>query len=333
MSEHSEEPTEVEQEQTWTDALTATAQDLSNPDEETVSTDTTPPAEEGDVTSDETQVELEAEQIQETEEVALEPLEKWTDEQKEMFNGLETTAQQFLLDRHKDVESHLTKETQSLSETRKRYERLDEVLKPYDELLKPRGVELAPHLHNAMQYYLAYQQDPLSTVKNLIQSAGLDQSQVFEDDSLVDPSIRALREDNAKIRQQLATFQSQPSNDTQAAQTELTSFKTATNEDGTSKYPHFEQVRALMAPLVSQGKTMDEAYKETLWTLPEHRKAQMAAETKKATDELSKQRQKKATKAKKAADVLPSSDVDKGAEKTEFRGWNDALKNTLSNLE
>src|SRR3990167_4471971 len=68
------------------------------------------------------------------------------------------------------VEGHLTKRTQELSETQKRYQKLDDVLKPYETVAKQSGVDIAPHIAEAMQYYMAFRRDPVSTVKALIQA-------------------------------------------------------------------------------------------------------------------------------------------------------------------
>jgi len=327
MREHSEEsstPTESLEE-----ALTRNLSALSG---ETESTDSTPLTDGGDVTSDEVseEAELEAGTEQESQD-ALEPPEKWKDEWKDSFKSLPLEAQKILLDRHKDVESHLTKETQSLSETRKRYEKLDDVLKPYSDALRTRGIDIEPHVANALQAYFAYQQDPVSTLKNLISTAGLTADQFFEDET-VDPSIRALRAELEETKRQLAKIEQRPDEQESTAKRQLDEFTSAKNDDGTPKYPHFEQVKTLMAPLVANGKTLEDAYKEVLWTLPEYRQEQLKASEKKAKDELEAKRKQKAEKAKKASDVLPPRNVDGNSGTKPAKSWEDRLKVTLENM-
>ena len=327
MSESNEESGSVE-ETTLEDALAANFAALS---EETVSTEAAPPEEEGTAPTGDEQV-AETEQESSIED-ALEPLEKWSESVQDQFRTLDPALQQFLLDREHDVESHLTKETQSLSEIRKRYERLDEVFKPYDEYASRNGIDMTPHIAQAMQYYMSFQQSPLETVRALIQNAGLEQDQVFEDDSLVDPSIRALRQELRETKQQLQQIQSQPQPDQTEAEQTLKAFEEAKDEQGNLKYPHFEQLREMMAPLVNQGQTLEDAYKQALWTLPEHRQSQLEAERKKAQEATEAKRAKKVSEAKKAADTLPSSDVDTGSGLPKFNGkWEDALKQTMENL-
>ncbi len=329
MSEPDQESGATEEQVTLEEAL---AHNWAAASEETVSTDTESPPDSGDVTTDETQVEQVAETVEESKD-SLEPLEKWTDDYKEAFRTLDKSSQQFLLDRHKDVESHLTKETQSLSETKRRYEKLDEVLNPYFEALRPKGVDLEPHVANALQYYFAFQQNPLDTVQTLMKTAGLTADQFMEDES-VDPSIRALRTELDQTKRELASLKSQPQEQQESdAQRQLDGFVSATNEDGTQKYPHFEQVKTLMAPLVNDGATLEDAYSRVLWTLPEHQKSQMEAAEQKAKDELEVKRQEKAKKAKKASDVLPSSDVDQTQGMKPAANWTEALEQTLSQMK
>jgi hypothetical protein len=329
MSEPGEESGTPEEQVSLEEAL---AQNWAAASGEEESTDSEPLADSGDVTTDETQVEQVAETVQESQD-PLEPLEKWTDEYKQLFGGLDRQSQQFLLDRHQDVESHLTKETQSLAESRRRYEKLDEVLNPYFEALRPKGVDLEPHIANALQAYFAYQQNPLETIQTLMNTAGLTADQFIEDEH-VDPSIRALRTELQNTQRELASLKSQPLEQQESdAQRQLENFTTATNDDGSKKYPHFDQVRSVMAPLVNDGMSMEDAYNRALWMLPEHQKSQMDAAERKAKDELEVKRKQKAASAKKASDVLPSSDVDQTQGQKPAANWQEALEHTLSNMK
>jgi len=324
MSELNEESgtTEETVESSWEDALARNLSAL-----ETESEESPPPIEAGNDAGEPAEV------VEESED-ALQPPEKWTDEQKEIFASLDHSAKQFLLNRHHDVESYLTKETQSLADVRKRYERLDEVLKPFDEVLKQKGIDITPHVANALQYYFSYQQDPSSTIKTLIKAAGLEQDQIFEDDQYTDPSIRALRNELDQTKRELAQMRSQPNQDATDAQRQLNDFRSATNEDGTPKYPHFESLRTVMAPIVADGKSMEEAYNEALWTLPDYRKSQLESRQKEAEKAAEAQRAQKVAKAKKAARTLPASDVDKTEGVPKVNGdWAAALQHTLSQME
>jgi hypothetical protein len=277
-----------------------------------------------------------AEAVVEESKDALQPLEKWPDEVKTLFSSLDAKAKQFLLDREKDVESHLTKRTQELSEVQKRYTRLDDVLKPYDEVAKRQGVDLTPHIAQALQHYMAYQRDPASTLKQLIQASQLSPEQLFGQEDNADPSIRALRTDLAQTRNEVAQLKQ---GQTQVSESQLTqqiqAFKDAKNEKGEPQNPHFERIRHLMAPLVAEGKSMQDAYNEVVWTVPEHRQAVEKAEREKSEKEAkAKAERERVTKVKNAkrAETLPSSDADRGTAPKKAKNWEEALRETRNRL-
>lgn len=313
----------------WTQALTETFKAASEPDPSTE----TPVAEPQPDPQSEVAKSAEA-VVEESPKVdALQPLEKWPDEVKTLFSSLDKKAQQFLLDREKDVESHLTKRSQELSEVQKRYQRLDDVLKPYDEVAKRQGVDLTPHVAQALQHYMAYQRDPASTLKQLIQASQLSPEQLFGQEE-ADPTIRALRTDLAQTKNEVAQLKQ---GQTQVSESQLTqqiqAFKDAKNEKGELQNPHFERVRHLMAPLVAEGKSMQDAYNEVVWAVPEHReavaKAERAKAEKEAKAEAERQRVTKVKNAKRA-ETLPASDSDKGTALKKVKNWEEALRETLS---
>jgi hypothetical protein len=277
-----------------------------------------------------------AEAVVEESKDALQPLEKWPDEVKSLFSSLDAKAQQFLLDRERDVESHLTKRSQELSETQKRYSRLDDVLKPYDEVARRQGVDITPHIAQALQHYMAYQRDPASTLKQLIQASQLSPEQLFGQEDNADPTIRALRTDLAQTRNEVAQLKQGQS---QVSESQLTqqiqAFKDAKNEKGEPQNPHFERVRHLMAPLVAEGKSMQDAYNEVVWAVPEHREAVAKAEREKSEKEAkAKAERERVAKVKNAkrAETLPSSDADKGTAPKKARNWEEALRETRNRL-
>ncbi len=272
---------------------------------------------------------------------ALQPLEKWTDDVKTRFTTLDKESQKFLLDRHSELEGDYTKKTQEIGDTRRRYERLDEVLKPYDEIAKRQGADIAPHLAQAMQLYMNVQRDPLAVVRNYVTANKLTPEQLglVGPDPNEDPSIGALRSQLDQTRQELALLRQGQVQQTDGQLTgQIQAFKDAKDEAGIAKYPHFEKVRHLMAPLVEQGKSLAEAYEATAWTLPEHRQAAMKAEVEKAEKEAKKEadkaRMEKVRKAK-TAETLPASDAEKGTSRKNLKevgGWLGALSETAKQL-
>ena len=284
--------------------------------------------------------ETEASEVQESKATkpidALEPPEKWSDEFKVRFRSLGKDEQKFLLDREKDVESHLTKRTQELSETQKRYQKLDDVLKPFDEVAKQSGVDIAPHVAQAMQYYMAFQRDPAGTVKALIQANKLTPEVLGLVDDGTDPTIRELRNQLDLTRREVASLKQGTVQATESQYaSQIATFKDAKDEAGVLKHPHFDSVRALMAPLVDSGKSLEEAYAEVVWALPAYRETQLKASKeqneKESKVKADKARMEKVRNAKKAETLAPS-DADKGSGATKFKNWESSLQETLNKL-
>ena len=339
MSESGQESGTVEKSVDWAQALTDTLSKSQEVKTETVEAPETKAAKEpdpSDVHSTEAEKpETEASEVQESKD-ALEPPEKWPDEVKTYFNSLDTVGQKFLLEREKDVEGHLTKRTQELSETQKRYQKLDDVLKPFDEVAKQSGVDIAPHVAQAMQYYMAFQRDPAGTVKALIQANKLTPEVLGLVDDGTDPVIRGLRNELDQTRRDLASLKQGTVQATESQYaSQITAFKDAKDESGAPKHPHFDSVRALMAPLVDSGKSLDEAYAEVVWALPAYRETQLKASKeqneKEAKVKADKARMEKVRNAKKAETLAPS-DADKGSGATKFKNWESSLQETLNKL-
>lgn len=270
----------------------------------------------------------------------LEPLEQWNDESKELFATLGNEAQKFLLDKHKEIEGGFTSKFQELAEERKRFESINEVLSPYEAVLKQQGQPLAPVLAQALNLLSSVTKDPAAAVKQAIQAYRLTPEQLGfgGEEDLTDPTVKAQNERIANLEYRL-TQQSQgvENKEQQAGQSELDAFSKATNEDGSLKNPHFEAVRLHMAPLVDSGKTLDEAYKEAVYIVPEYREAQAKAASdliKKEVKEASEEKRKVKVKKAKAGETLAISDVDtEEVGKPKFTNWEDSVRHTLSQME
>lgn len=325
----STEPTLTERSTDWAQALTETFKAASEPDPSTETPAAAPEPEKSET------AEVAEAVVEESHVDALQPLEKWPEDVRTLFSSLDRKAQEFLLKRESDVESHLTKRTQELSETQKRYERLEHVLKPYEEVARQQGIDITPVVAQAMQAITSYQRDPVSTLKQLIQASQLSPEQLFGQED-ADPSIRALRTQLDQTRSELASLKQgqTQANDSQLAQ-QVQAFKDAKNDKGELQHPHFDQVRTLMAPLVAEGKTMEQAYEQVVWAVPEFRQAiekETRAKVEKETKAAKERERLDKLKAAKRAETLPSSDTDRGVAPKKFSGWAAALQETAEQL-
>jgi len=343
MPEPGQESGTVEKSVDWAEALSQTLSKSQDPPAQAAAKEPDPSDVHSTDHSEDKPSETEASEVRESKPDALEPPEKWSDEFKSRFRSLGKDEQKFLLDREKDVESHLTKRTQELSETQKRYQKLDDVLKPYEEVARRSGVDLAPHVAQAIQHYMAYQRDPASTLKALIQASKLTPEALGLVDDGTDPNIRALRDQLDETRRELASLKQ---GTVQAAESQyashITAFKDAKDDAGALKHPHFDRVREVMAPLAAKlegtmppAEVLAKAYEQAVWALPEYRETQIKETQEKAEKEAKKKaetaRLDKLKKAK-SAETLAPSDADRGNGVKKFSGWDAALQESLNKL-
>ena len=147
----------------------------------------------------------------------------------------------------------------------------------------------------------------------------------------LDPEIKALRQQVNQLNSQLGNFQQQTvqgQQETLLAQ--IDSFKNQKDEKGNLAHPHFDSVRTHMATLVQQGKTMEDAYNEAVWLVPEFRESHLKSVQRKRKDESDLEKAARVKKAKKAATANKSSgkdtaeaDENKATVKDELRAaWN-----------
>lgn len=266
-------------------------------------------APETEPSSFEEEIETEAEAEVETEGEEAEPVgvtapEHWSAEDRDLFSKLPPEAQSVLLNKDKEWQRGY----QQVKESTKDWETLFE---PYKQRLDYMG--MTPQ--QAVRQLLAAQQmldsNPLQGIQQLAQSYGVDLRQLYAskpDDEYVDPEVKRIREELQQTRSYIENQarQAQMQN-VQTIQQQITAFKSAKDEAGNPAHPHFDSVRHLMAPLVQQGKSLEEAYREAVWSVPEYRESAIKAEREKAAAELDAARKKKAADAKKRGRAVSGS--------------------------
>jgi len=256
--------------------------------------------------SGESASEEEAGETEEDEETAdaspIDPPQHWAEEHKEQFRNLPRTAQDFVLERHKQMEADYTRKTTEIADVRK-------AIEPVKQHLELNGISEGDYISRlrAADQYLS--QSPQEAIQWLAQSYGIDlskfgQQQESEDDEFKDPYVQQLEE---KVRNLEGQFQSRQQQEQQASQQQVEQqvqeFANATDEQGNPKHPHFPDVRPYMGALLNSGaaKDMEEAYEQAVWARPELRQQLLDQQRKDAAQQAEKQRKEKAAKAKKAA--------------------------------
>jgi len=231
----------------------------------------TPTESVADVTAD---AQAETETVAETPVVETqEPPAYWPADEKARFAQLAPETQKFLLSRVKEQEADYTRKTQEVAEQRRAAEEITKVFEPYKQDLELSGMTPSQITKQLLAAHKFLVNDPVNALKWLAQSYKVQPETLVppkEEEAYIDPTVKALRDELNQVKAQLQyraqTEQQQSSNEVLNT---IKAFQESKNEDGTPKYPHFEQVRDVMGPLVAKGKTLEQAYEIASYTLPE----------------------------------------------------------------
>lgn len=250
----------------------------------------------------------------------IEPPSELSAEQREEFAKLPPGLQRFIADRHRDMRSDYTRKTEEIAKERTKYQELESAFEPYREELALQGTTPAQAASRLLAAQRVLTRDPLNGLKWLSQNLGVDLRQLApqpeKDEEFLSPEVKALKDEVRELRGQIQQQQvGQQTAQAAEAQRVLTEFRTAKDDAGNLKHPHADhpEVRAVMGAFISRGKTLEDAYKEAIYVLPEVRQriadeaaaAARAEEAKKAEEA----RKKKLAEAKTASSTIRSRGV------------------------
>lgn len=252
---------------------------------------------------------------------ALEAPEHWAADIRDQFGQLSSvdggrTWQEFLLNRHKEMEGDYTKKTQSLADERKQFEQAQQQYQQFEQLVQPysqqwamQGINPMQGIQSVLATAQALQQNPQDVLLQLAKQYNVDLESAIGEQPYVDPRTHQLEQQIAQQEQRWNQFQnSQVQAQQQAAVQQITSFKDATDATGNLAHPYFDEVYPGMTRLMELGhaKNLDEAYQMACQYSPEIQQ-KTNEEAKKAE---SAQRAKAAKKASEAATVVESKTTD-----------------------
>ena len=260
---------------------------------------------------------------EEPEEVFQAP-EHWSSDEKERFSSLPREAQEILVEKDKQFQKGFQERAEARSD-------LEQALEPWKQAIAQLGMSEAEAIRTTFALRAQIEQDPENGILMLAQRFGVldrlrERFSPDTDDDLADPEVKALRQQLREMKTELTSFKSMTEAERkEQLQSQINVFKNAEDETGALKHPYFDKVRHLMAPLVNQGKSMEEAYNETVWSVPEFRESQLKVKKarQKEEDELAKAR--KVKDAKKAANSIKPSGKDDPDSKDESLSLKDEL--------
>jgi hypothetical protein len=256
-------------------------------------------------------------------------------EQREEFAKLPPGLQRFIADRHRDMQSDYTRKTEEVAKERTKYQELETAFEPYRDELSMQGTTPAQAAARLLAAQRVLTRDPINGLKWLSQNLGVDLRQLApqpdKDEEFLDPQVKALKDEVSSLKAQLGQFSVGIQQSKQSeAQKIIEDFKSAKDESGNLKHPHFDnpEVKAVISGLIGQGKTLTEAYERAVYVLPEVRtkiaeeaaKAAQAEVTKKAEEA----RKLKLAAAKTAAQTIRSRGT--ADDKRESGSIEDALR-------
>lgn len=225
--------------------------------------------------------------------------EHWSAEDKEVFSALDRNGQEFLLRRHKEMESAYNEKYEQIASVRKAFE-------PYRKHLG--GIDEGQAVSYLLNTYFALRSNPKEGVKWLAGQLGVDlgsQETANSDDEYIDPAVRQLKQELQETKTRLLQFEQYGQKQIQDKALEaIQQFQSQKDEAGNLKYPHFNDVQEAMVPFVQGGSSLEEAYERAIWTVPQFRESEIARRQEeaaaKAKKEAEEARKAKAAKAKKA---------------------------------
>jgi hypothetical protein len=204
-------------------------------------------------------------------EPAYEAPQHWRQEHRELFTRHPRDVQEFILQRHREMEGDYTRRTQQLAEERRQYERQLQIAQSAKEIWGPlaqryaaQGMDEVAVQRMASAYLHAYTQDPKGFITSLAQQVGISIPQ--PEDEYVDPAVKQLRDELAQTKEHIAQQQQFRAQFEQAArvaqeqqakaqlQSTWHAFASKAGPDGKPLYPHAnnEKVRIYMGTLLQR---------------------------------------------------------------------------------
>lgn len=210
---------------------------------------------------------------EEQEQTAAQAPEHWSADDRTMFDKLDDEAKEFLLRRHRQMESDYTRKTQENAAAIKVGRLLDEAMDPAVRAdLRRIGVDNESYIRQMMQWHHMSVVNPAEFARNVVRQLRLDPAQLFgegwtEGQEDTDPQSQRM----AAIEQRLNQDQNERYNQAVAeTQAKVTAFKDEKDAAGNLLRPHFEEVRKDMAQFlrVDNSMSLQDAYEAAVFKNP-----------------------------------------------------------------
>lgn len=215
----------------------------------------------------------------------------WSEKDKGVFNTLDGKTKQWLLQRHRDMESDYTKKTMGLSEERKKYGDLNKIFEPHREELNRYGLNESQAVQELLRLYQSSQQ---TTVANPPTGQG-------------DEERNAIKQSIADLQKRFTAQQTQQQAIAiRIGQQKIKELTDSKDETGKNKYPHFDDLLPSILMLAhadlveGRAPQLVELYERAMWANPKLRQDLLSAQLRAAEQDQAQQRKEKLLAAQKA---------------------------------
>lgn len=245
----------------------------------------------------------------------------WSPEQKEKFATLPPEAQDLVIALKRDTDAHYTRKLEEAAHQRKAYEPIARTLNELSDIAAASGMDPAGVVQSyaAIEKVLTYGKfdEKVNLIGQICTKYGIpfapqDQLSALDPNAVQnfqaihdrDAELARVKADAESTRRQLQQFEAQ------SLQTQIQSFETAVNPDGSLKYPYFQAVKATMGALLAsrQAGSLEDAYQKASAPINQAIDAQTAA-AKHAAEAANRSA---VERAKKAAPVKASTSAPRG---------------------
>ena len=191
----------------------------------------------------------------------IEAPKNWAPSDRETFKSLDAKGRDFLLRRHRDMETAYTKKQQALVEDQRLAENFKKTLNPYNDYLKQNNIDATVAvdklLSTEMRLRTASPHEKAAILNDLAKHYGAQFDPEYEVPQ-VDPQTKYLHEELNKQRQYLERLEHErQANEARGYQKQINDFVNTTDSDGNLKFEHFEDVRKDMGFLLENGRAND----------------------------------------------------------------------------
>jgi len=228
----------------------------------------------------------------------------WPAEDKSMFDSLDAKIKQWLLQRHKAMESDYTKKTMDIAKERKKYTDLDKIFDQYKQDLIESGVDEARAVDQLFSSYKNFKSNPRQALRQIAAQYGVDLSM---NDAAKDGDSQNIKQEIEQLKN--AIMQEKQNNahlSLKMGRHKIDGFTAATDATGKKLYPHFDRLLPQIVMLAHadlvEGKQPDikDLYDRAAWAHPDVRGELLSAQLSAAEKKKIENQRMKIESAKKA---------------------------------